>query len=190
MHLTAERLDEAARRWGAPSRRAYETEITLAERDTIIRTRRGTRAHDVTLFIEHSGRYAVIAKPTYLPGVWRAPGGGIDANEELEAGALREALEETGLAVTLERYLIHIDARFTCGADLEPWHTEVFLARAATDLIAPRDTHEISAARWATREELQGPIRDALLATGRPLFGYRVTLTDWAFEQMDLAARR
>ena len=87
--------------------------------------------------------------------------------------------------MTLERYLLHIDARFTRGAALEPWHTEVFLARTASDVLTPRDTREIAAARWVTREELQGPIRDALLGTGRALFGYRVALTDWAFAQMD-----
>lgn len=191
MYLSGALLDEAVRRWGEPCRLAYETEISERERDLIRHSRRDERSHDVTLFIEHAGRYAVIAKPQYPPGGWRAPGGGVARGEALEAGALREALEETGLSVALERYLLHIDARFTCGADLEPWHTEVFLARAASDVLAPRDTREIAAARWATRDELQGPIRDVLLGTGRALFGYRVALTDWAFARMDgLAATR
>ncbi|MSQ37682.1 MAG: NUDIX hydrolase [Chloroflexi bacterium] len=187
MYLAGELLRTAERRWGAPRRFTFEAEISPTERELIRRTRRGTRAHDVTLFIEHAGRYAVIAKHQYPAGGWRAPGGGINEGEELEAGALREGFEETGLAITLERYLLHIDARFACGAlEAEPWHTEVFLARSASAALAPRDTHEIAAARWATRDELQGPIRDVLLSTGRPLFGYRVALTDWAFAQMDV----
>ena len=79
-------------------------------------------------------------------------------------------------------------ARFTLDGEIEPWRTQVFLTRAASGDLAPRDTREIRAARWATREEIQGPIRAALLATGYPLFRYRVALTDATFERMDEVA--
>jgi hypothetical protein len=42
----------------------------------------------------------------------------------------------------------------------------------------PIDTEEIAEARWATIEELQGPIRAELLETGWDLLRYRVALTD------------
>ncbi len=185
LYLTAERLAEAARRWGEPRALSVEFEIGTQERELVRGSRKHDRSHDVTLFIERDGLWAVIAKPQFPPGVWRAPSGGLDVGEELETGALREALEETGLTVELSRYLVHIDARFTHGGAVEPWHSEVFLAPAVAGEIAPIDTHEISAARWMTREELLGPVRERLIASGHGLFAYRAALHDAAYEALD-----
>jgi ADP-ribose pyrophosphatase YjhB (NUDIX family) len=185
MYVTEAMLEKAARRWGEPRRLALAYEISSLERALIRGSRRDERSHDVTLFIERDGRFAVIAKPMFPPGVWRAPSGGLLPGEDLEVGARREALEETGLDVRLERYLLRIAATFTLGPEVEPWHTHVFLARALGSELAPRDRREIRAARWATREELQGAIREALLATGHALFAYRVALTDAAFVEID-----
>ena len=185
MYLTADRLAQAARRWGEP--RALELEFTIGprERDLVRGSRKHDRSHDITLLIERDGLWAVIAKPMFPPGVWRAPSGGLHVGEELEAGALREALEETGLTVELARYLVHIDARFTHDGMIEPWHSEVFLAPATAGELAPIDTHEISGARWMSREELLGPVRERLIASGRGLFAYRAALHDAAFAMLD-----
>lgn len=178
-------LEAAARRWGAPRRLALTFEISEHERDMIRRSRRDDRSHDITMFIRRGDRYAVIAKPSFPEGAWRAPSGGLERGEELEVGAKREALEETGLDIELERYLLRIAASFPTGDTVEPWHTHVLLARAVTSEIESHDTREIRAARWATRAEIQGPIRDALLASGRALFRYRVALTDATFDAID-----
>lgn len=143
------------------------------------------RSHDITLFIARGDEWAVIAKPSFPPGIWRAPSGGLHPGEELEAGALREALEETGLVISLERYLVHIDATFRHGGAIEPWHSEVFLARVVSGDLAPIDTREISGARWMTRPELQGVVRERLLASGRGLFAYRAALHDATFAALD-----
>ncbi len=185
LYLTAQRLADAARHWGEPRSLALEFAIGERERDLVRGSRRNARSHDITLFIERDGLWAVIAKPQFPPGVWRAPSGGLNVDEDLAAGALREALEETGLTVALDRYLLHIDARFAYGDDIEAWHSEVFLAPAVAGELAPIDTHEISAARWMTREELLGPVRDRLIASGRGLFAYRAALHDAAFEALD-----
>ena len=189
MYLTEEMLAAAARRWGEPKRIELAFEITPREQSVIHSTSQPERIHDITFFIEHRGRYAVITKPFFPPGVWRAPSGGLHPGEDIEAGAKREALEETGLPIELERYLVRVEARFTLGELVEPWRTHVFLARTDASELAPRDTREIRAAKWATREELQGPIRDALLATGYPLFRYRVALTDATFARLDELSR-
>lgn len=166
-----------------------EHDIGERERALIAGSRRHGRSHDITLFIARRDEWVVIAKPSFPPGVWRAPSGGLHPGEELETGALREALEETGLVVSLERYLVHIDATFRYGDVVEPWHSEVFLARAVSEDLAPIDTHEISAARWMTRDELQGAVRERLLASGRGLFAYRAALHDATFAALDTLGR-
>src|SRR5439155_20056974 len=131
------------RRWGEPRRLELEFAITPRERAMIHSTSQPDRAHDVTFFIEHDGRFAVIAKPFFPPGVWRAPSGGLLPGEDIETGAKREALEETGLEIELRHYLLRIEARFTLDGEIEPWRTQVFLTRAASGDLAPRDTREI-----------------------------------------------
>lgn len=162
-----------------------EHEIGERERALVAGSRRHGRSHDITLFIARGDEWAVIAKPSFPPGIWRAPSGGLHPGEELETGALREALEETGLVVALERYLVHIEATFRHGDAVEPWHSEVFLARAVSGDLAPIDTEEISDARWMTRADLQGIVRDRLLASGRGLFAYRAALHDATFAALD-----
>ncbi len=188
-YLTEAMLEAAARRWGEPRRLSLEYATSAEERALVRGSRRHGRSHDITLFIERDGLFAVIAKPSFPPGAWRAPSGGLAPGEDLETGARREALEETGLDVRLERYLLRIDVRFTLGDALEPWQTHVFLARALPGALEPRDCREIRSAKWSTRDEIQGPVRAALLATGRGLFRYRVALTDDAFARMDELAR-
>lgn len=80
---------------------------------------------------------------------------------------------------------MHIEAVFRSGEAIEPWHSEVFLARVVAGELAPIDTHEISAARWMTRDELLGPVRERLIASGRGLFAYRAALHDATFAALD-----
>ena len=140
--------------------------------------------HDVTLFIFNGERLALIRKPQFEEGIWRPPGGGIKLGEDFVEGVRREALEETGLRVELERYLVASSARFVYEPFDVPWRTHVFLATTADDELAPRDTEEIQAARWGTLPELSGPLRERLLATGRAFWRYRVALHDAAAEAL------
>lgn len=50
-----------------------------------------------------SGERVVLVKRRFPPPGWALPGGFVDEGETLEAAAVREALEETGLQVRLER---------------------------------------------------------------------------------------
>lgn len=178
MHVDQTVLLPLRRRYGEPAALGWAGALT--EEEWRLATYDPRRAHDVTLFILNGGRLALIRKPHFAAGVWRTPGGGIKQGEDFVAGATREALEETGLHVELARYLVDAEARFGWnGAELR-WRTHVFLATTQDDALAPTDTGEIAAARWGTLEELSGPIRENLLATGRGLWSYRVALHDAA----------
>jgi ADP-ribose pyrophosphatase YjhB (NUDIX family) len=183
VHLTEEILARLRERYGEPAR--LEWVGAVSEREHAMATYNPKRMHDVTLFILNGERLALIRKPHFEPGIWRPPGGGIKEGEEFEDGVRREALEETGLHVELERYLVAAEARFLYEPDDVPWRTHVFLARTADDALEPQDHEEIAAARWGTLAELEGPLRDRLLATGRAFWRYRVALHDAALQQIE-----
>jgi ADP-ribose pyrophosphatase YjhB (NUDIX family) len=106
--------------------------------------------------------------------------------ERFETGVQREAMEELGVHIELERFLVSSEATFRCGDGVIDWRTHVFSATTSAEELAPIDTHEISAARWGTSEELAGPIRARLLETGRALWRYRVELHDAALASLAL----
>ena len=178
MHLTDEILAPIRERYGEPDVLEWEGEIS--EREHRIATYNPRRLHDVTLFILNGDRLALIRKPMFPPDIWRPPGGGVKPGEEFVEAVRREALEETGLRVELERYLVEARARFVYRPIELDWRTHVFLATTEDKEPEPRDTEEIAEARWGTLEELAGPLRDRLLATGRAFWRYRVALHDAA----------
>jgi len=170
-------------RYGTPAALAWDGEISDVEWG--VATYNPNRFHDVTLFIlDPEDRIALIRKPHFALDVWRPPGGGIKPDEDPTTGAMREALEETGLRVTLERYLVEADASFRNGGRELRWRTHVLLARAVDTELAPDDPGEIADARWGTLEELAGPLRAILLATGRAFWRYRVALHDTALQSL------
>ena len=183
MHVTEAVLEPLRERYGEPALLEWEGEIS--EREHALATYNPKRMHDVTLFILNGERLALIRKPQFEPGVWRPPGGGVKAGEDFVEGVRREALEETGLNVELQRYLVAAEARFHYEPHDVPWRTHVFLATTSDEEIEPRDHEEIAAARWGTLVELAGPLRERLLETDRAFWRYRVALHDAALAALD-----
>ena len=184
MHVSEAVLEDVRARYGEPVAMPWRGEISEVEWS--IATHNPSRTHDVTLFIlDPSERLALIRKPHFTEGVWRPPGGGVKPGEDFAAGAVREALEETGLRVALERYLVASKAVFTnAGRELR-WRTHVLLARTEGEELDPGDPEEIAAARWGTLDELSGELRGILLATGRAFWKYRVDLHDAALAELN-----
>jgi 8-oxo-dGTP pyrophosphatase MutT (NUDIX family) len=195
MHLTDEVLVPIRERYGEPALLEWQGDIS--EQEYRVATYDPMRTHDVTLFILNgstpvahgrawpcdaaaSPRLALIRKHPFPPDVWRPPGGGVKEGEDFTAAVRREALEETGLRVQLDRYLVETHARFVHAGRVLDWRTHVFSATTQDEAIAPLDTIEIAEARWGTLEELAGPLRERLLATGRAFWRYRVALHDAA----------
>lgn len=189
MYLNEAVIRELEQQYGVPecgtARAAFEARaFALLEY-----CRRKDRAHDVTLMIRGADeRFAVIRKPSYPPGVFRPPSGGVEPGEAFELGAAREAWEETGLEIRLDRYLLRVEARFTCNGSEAPWTTHVFLATALGGKIEPQDRVEIEEARWASVAEIVGEFRPAMLRIGSAGMRYRVDLQDDALRLLGLMA--
>jgi ADP-ribose pyrophosphatase YjhB (NUDIX family) len=184
MHLTEAVLAPLRERYGEPRPLRWEGEVS--EQEFTLAGASPERRHDVTFFVfDPAERLALIRKPSYPPEIWRPPGGGVRPDEEFEAGVRREAVEELGVEIELQRFLVSSEARFTAGDDVIDWRTHVFSARTAKERLDPVDTHEISGARWGTTAELSGPLREAMLETGRALWRYRVALHEAALAALD-----
>jgi ADP-ribose pyrophosphatase YjhB (NUDIX family) len=178
MYVDAKLVEEIEAKLGKPQVLHLEQEIGDEELAFVRVTQKHGRAHDITMFIFNDDHLALIRKPMFQRPIFRAPSGGLNPGESFEDGAKREAFEETGLEIELERYLLRIHVRFTGENDHLDWTSHVFQARAVGGQLEAQDTREIAETRYGTVEELQGPIRDALLSSGRGLLAYRVALTD------------
>jgi 8-oxo-dGTP diphosphatase len=98
--------------------------------------------------VEHEGRFLIGQRPAGIPlaGLWEFPGGKIEPGETPESAAVRECLEETGLAVEpLHRYPEHIQ---------EYDHGSVQLFFVACRIGQGAATELKSPFRWVAREEL------------------------------------
>jgi ADP-ribose pyrophosphatase YjhB (NUDIX family) len=185
MHLTEAVLAPLRERYGEPRALHWDGEVSREE--FALASGSPGRRHDVTFFaFDAGGRLALIRKPSYGPGIWRPPGGGVHPGEAFEAGVRREAFEELGIEIELERFLVSSEAQFRCGNDTIDWRTHVFSARTEAEELDPVDVREIAAARWGTTAELAGPLRSAMLETGRALWRYRVALHAAALAALDV----
>lgn len=189
MYISAEDVANTEKKFGPPSLASMRFEIHPWEYDVVEGSMSGGRAHDVTMFIrskDEHGMIAVIKKPFFPRGAYRAPSGASKPGETLEQGALRESYEETGLEVELLRYLVRINAEFTSGGrEIIEWTSHIFEARERGGILRPIDTGEIEEARWASVDDIQGKIRKVLLDARWDLFRYRVALTDLMVERME-----
>lgn len=178
MYITAEIIRDVEQRFGSPEEITLAYEMMPHEFDMVRRSQKHGRAHDVTLFIIEDERIVVIKKPMYPPDAYRAPSGGIAPGERFEDGAIREAHEETGFEIALEKYVLRARVKFTSDGDVIDWTSHVFTARPIGGVLQPIDTHEITEARFATIDELMGSVRDALLRSGSTGLKYRAELND------------
>ncbi len=188
MYVTAEIIRDVEQRYGTPIEIAREYEMTPEQLDIVRLGMKQGRCHDVTLVIVDDERnIVVIRKPSYPLGAYRTPSGGIEVGELFDNGAIREAKEETGLDIVLEKYLIRANVRFRCGSEVIDWTTHVLQALPTGGILQPIDTKEIVEARKATIAEITGPIREVLLATGSPGLRYRAELDGLAVELIERA---
>lgn len=179
MYIPAEAIKDLEAKFGIPQEIIMEHPITSPEMTMLKASQKHGRAHDFTFFIINShNQVAVIRKHIHPPGIYRAPSGGVHPGEDLLQGMYREALEETGLRIQIEKYILRIRVTFKCGETAVPWVSHVFTATPLSNSLNPIDREEIKEVKWVAWKELQGPIRENLRNSPLKLFHYRVALTD------------
>jgi len=101
------------------------------------------RHGEVVLFIYRtSGNLILHTKDFYPAGTLRVPSGGIKKREALVDAAQREALEETGLQVAVERFLAVIDFAFQHQEHSRHFCSYLFLLRETGGELRMRDVKE------------------------------------------------
>jgi ADP-ribose pyrophosphatase YjhB (NUDIX family) len=129
MYVTEKQITAMAERYGQPERADFSFETSQEEYDRIRASQKNGRRHDITMYILKDDRLVVIAKPFYPEGLFRAPSGGLHPGEDFEVGARREALEETGCEIRLEKFLLQSEVEFRGPTKSIHWVSYVFRAR-------------------------------------------------------------
>jgi 8-oxo-dGTP pyrophosphatase MutT (NUDIX family) len=156
MYISSENLKEFEKAYGRPEEFYTSFEMNSREFKNLLASQKDGRSHDVTIFIRKDKKWVVNSKPWYPEGLYRIPSGGIRPDESIEAGALREAFEETGCKIKLKKYFIRIHVRFFNGNKSVDWISHLVLADYISGELQPIDTHEIKAVHLADRSEFKG----------------------------------
>ena len=129
--------------FGTPHTREYTQKMTISDMSVVTGSMKNGRSHDITLYIRKDDGYIFIAKHFYPKDLYRAPSGGVNPTEDFVDGAKREAMEETGTVIELEKYIMRINVNFESPDINVVWTSHVFTARHLTGEISPQDTDEI-----------------------------------------------
>jgi len=123
-------LHALSRKYGAPKRAALRL-----DQWPMPRAARGDRRGEVVFAIRNRRDKILLHTKSFYPkGVYRLPGGGIHWDEEVEEALFREVEEETGLPVTVDRFVGLI--LYAVRRRPKPFASYVFLL--STEKLRPR----------------------------------------------------
>lgn len=133
--------------YGTPVRQRCVLDISDTTAHWWTSEKRRQHTGEVVLFIRlNTGDLLLHSKDFYPAGVFRVPSGGIKAGEGLCDAVRREALEETGLEVAIERFLAVIEFEFRCQGLIIPYPSYLFLLRQVGGVLKAMDEDEHIAA--------------------------------------------
>lgn len=176
-------LEEMEELYGRPDEVSKVQSMRPPELETVRKSMKGGRAHDITLYIKKDDGFIFIAKPFYPPGLYRAPSGGVRPGESFVDGAVREAMEETGVSIELEKYILRINVRFQSPDNSLNWVSHIFTARHTGGEIDPVDRTEIKDARIVRRDEIS-EMQRLMLNSGSGGLVYRAYLTEESLKRL------
>jgi 8-oxo-dGTP diphosphatase len=157
--IDEEEVAQLLAEYGPAERRQVTRQVTAGffetwwERLVIKSNRRG----EAVLAIQRSdGQILLHTKLFYPEGVFRLPSGGIHPHEAVLAGAIRETQEETGLKVSIDRFLGMVEYHFQSQQRELPFVSYIWLVQAGDSQPSVQDPNErISAFRYVHPRELR-----------------------------------
>ena len=179
-------LKDIEKRYGTPRELNMSYPMNPSEFQNLKDSMTDGRNSDATLFIFKEGKVIVIAKPWYPKGLYRAPSGGLKPGEDLELCAKREAYEETGTEIEVEKYILRIHVTFTCNEDKVNWTSHLFTAKYLAGDLRPIDTREIREVSLLSLDQLAA-LKEKLLESDSGGLHYRAALTEAAIKEMENA---
>ncbi|CAN5476483.1 NUDIX hydrolase N-terminal domain-containing protein [soil metagenome] len=85
---------------------------------------------------------------------WAMPGGAFEVGETPAEGAVREALEETGVVCQAVALVGVFDSRFCGTTSAHQMYQFVFLCKPTGETMAASHAHEVLQTRWFTEDDL------------------------------------
>jgi ADP-ribose pyrophosphatase YjhB (NUDIX family) len=187
--IDEQELAELGQRYGPLERRHYVLEMGK-QLFTEWREKRGDCRGEVALFIlRPSGNVILHTKEFYPERVYRVPTGGIERGEDVVTAAHREAREETGLTVAIERCLGVLGYEFHHQGETLSFASYVFLLREKGGQLCPQDKAErIISLPEVPLTELEAVAQNlrALEADWRDWGHYRAIVHSFAAEVLDI----
>lgn len=140
--INSEEIEELARQYGPIERRSYSLEVGGKSfeywREELAKKRQG----EVVLVIKQPGGLILHSKDFYPAGTYRLPSGGVKWGESVLHALHREAQEEMGLEIEVERFLGVLEYELRCQGETMPFVSYVFLVRGDRGEPVPQDKEE------------------------------------------------
>ena len=140
--ISPEEIGELSTYYGPMERRGYSLEMGGKGFEDWRRKSPVDRRGEVVFVVKRPAGVILHTKDFYPPGTYRLPSGGVGWGESVLGALHREAWEETGLEIEVERFLGLLEYEFRCQEETMPFVSYVFLVREAGGELAPQDKEE------------------------------------------------
>jgi len=183
MPSSKNQISQIEKKFGKPKELKTSFQMNQKEFENLLDSMKDGRSSDITLIIFKDRKVVVIAKPWYKKGIYRLPSGGWKPDESFEDCAKREAYEETGLKIKLQKYILRIDVTFIYKESKAYWTSHIFTAKYISGELKPIDKREIKKVALLTIEKLLS-LKERLLKQNSGGLAYRAFLTEEAIKEI------
>ncbi|MBC7263062.1 MAG: NUDIX hydrolase [Chloroflexi bacterium] len=141
-HIDEREIAALSAKYGQPWREHHYLDVAA---ETLAYWKERTREHrgEVVFFLLRKSDKVLLHRKDFYPlGIYRVPSGGIRHGESILSALHREATEETGLLVTVQRFLALVTYDFLCQGDRLPFVSYLFVVASSEQAVSAQDKGE------------------------------------------------